>query len=161
MDVTVSESLQITAPPFVVFQHAILDVHVLASTVLRYGPLPGVKSAEVIGGEKLATGTIRRVHLTDGSILNEEITALEPPHQMSYRQLSDFAFPFSLLAKGARGQYSFRPVGRGTEMTWRAAIELRSWLFCPIVLAIRSLFLRPLMRKFLQRVRDQVEVGRK
>src|SRR4051812_11711311 len=109
-----------------VFDHAIMDVNVLAKTVDRIGPLPGVARAVVVGGDSLAVGSNRRVQLTDGSVLNEEIIALDPPSRMAYRQMTGFGFPFSMLVRGAEGQYILTPSGKGTALAWDVRFDLTS-----------------------------------
>ena len=159
MDVRVSESLPIRASAEQTFAHAITDVDTLARTVHPTGPLPGVVKTEVIGARTLAVGSVRRVHLSDGRILNEEIVDLQPPKVMAYRQLTAFPFPFSVLARGAHGRYLIDSSGDVTELTWEATIDGRTPLSYPFLAVLRSLFLRRMMRGFLEGVRDTLESG--
>ncbi len=156
MDMHVAVTVGCAAPPEDLFRHAVTDLETLHRGVRRCGPLPGVASAEVVEGSSLRVGAVRRVHLTDGSILNEGIVEMAAPSTMSYRQLTPYRFPLSLLAKSAQGRYTFTPTGAGTTMTWEATIHLRSPLAYPIMACVRQLFLRRMMSGFLECVRDDV-----
>jgi hypothetical protein len=156
MDMHVTVTIGCSAPPEELFRRAVTDLETLRRGVRRCGPLPGVARAEIVEGRAIQAGAVRRVHLTDGSVLNEGITEIAAPSTMSYRQLTPYRFPLSLLAKTARGRYTFTPVGAGTQMTWEATIGLSSPLAYPVMACVRSLFLRRMMSGFLECVRDDV-----
>ncbi|HXV14242.1 MAG TPA: SRPBCC family protein [Candidatus Krumholzibacteria bacterium] len=156
MDMHVAVTVGCVAPPEDLFRHAVTDLETLPRGVRRCGPLPGVARAEILEGDALRTGVVRRVHLTDGSVLNEGIVEIAAPSSMSYRQLTPYRFPLSLLAKSARGRYTFTPTGSGTRMTWEATIQLTSPLAYPLMACVRGLFLRRMMTGFLECVRDDV-----
>ena len=42
-----------------------------------HGPIPGSERSEVLGEESMRNGSIRRVHNTDGTVVDEEILSLE------------------------------------------------------------------------------------
>jgi hypothetical protein len=156
MNMHVAATLACSATPEELFQHAVVELETLRRGVRARGPLAGVAHAEVVDGGELRAGAVRRVFLTDGTVLNEGITEMSAPSVMSYRQLTPYRFPLSVFAKGAEGRYMFTPDNTQTQMTWEADIWLTSPLVYPIMACVRSLFLRPLMISFLECVRDDV-----
>jgi hypothetical protein len=140
------------------FAVAIDDLGALARHVKPHGPIPGVRGAEIVGGDVLAVGTIRRVQLTNGATLNEEIVRFEAPHRVEYRQTTGFGFPFKLLARGADGFYSFeREPDGATRMRWGATIELTTFVVKPFVeIALRRSQLA-MMQGFLDGVAAELE----
>jgi hypothetical protein len=156
MNIHVAVTLACSATAEELFQHAVVELETLRRGVRARGPLAGVARAEVVDGGELRAGAVRRVFLTDGTVLNEGITEMNAPSVMSYRQLTPYRFPISVFAKGAQGRYTFTPEQAHTKMTWEADIWLTSPLAYPIMVCVRSLFLRPLMISFLECVRDDV-----
>ena len=110
--------------------------------VRGYGPIPGVAKAWNPGGVPTKLGVVRRLVMTDGVPLDEEITVFEAPRKFAY-VLKGFRGAFSLLVSKAEGQWVFSPLGEGTRISWTFTAHLKS----PLVLGIGY----PLIKVFMQR----------
>ena len=100
------------------------------------GILPGVQSAEVEGGGPLRTGSRRRVTMSDGSIVVEEILEHEPPRAHRYRWLTKPKQPLPLVVREAVALWTFEASGPGTRLVWTYTFELTS----PLAAAVGRLF---------------------
>lgn len=142
------------------FTRAVLTPNFLAKSVKAHGPIPGVTRVELVGGEKIAIGVVRKVFLTNGGELNEQVTALEQAgtsYRMAYEQLTAFPFPFSLISKAARGEYLAEPRSNGTLFTWKAWHTLTSPIVIPAALATRVLYAHPMMQEYLKTIEETAE----
>jgi hypothetical protein len=118
------------------------------------GPIPGVERAWVVGGGGLKKGTLRRVVLTDGTPLDEELTDFEPPRKIAYR-VKGFRGPFGLLVKHAHVQWIFSPIDIGTRISWRYEFELTSPAALPIALPLVKVAMKRFMDDTLANIRTQ------
>jgi hypothetical protein len=80
----VSASRVIGAPTEKVFDFAVAAEN-LPRILVGFGPIPGIASIEMLDGAALATGAKRRVRMSDGSEIFEEVTALDRPRRHTYR----------------------------------------------------------------------------
>lgn len=116
------------------------DVAVAAEMLPRIlvpsGILPGVQSAEIEGGGPLRTGARRRVTMSDGSIVVEEIVAHDPPRSHRYRWLTKPKQPLPLVVREAVALWTFEASGPGTRLVWTYTFELTS----PLAAAAGRLF---------------------
>jgi len=71
----------------------------------------GISKVEMHERQTLATGSKRRVIMTDGSVLEEEILAFDPPGMYRYGWTGGLKFPFSLLVRSG-GQLGLHRGGR-------------------------------------------------
>jgi Polyketide cyclase / dehydrase and lipid transport len=159
MHVHTRAQLEIAASPEVVFDLA-ADYRNLSRFVRPSLGIPGVERAEMVGGGPAKAGMLRRLEMSDGSAVEEELLALDRPRLHSYRWTRPPAPPLSLLVRGAQASWVFEPApsGRGTTLTWSYAFELSSPLAYPAGLLLRGLFSR-WMRATLARVRDAAVSG--
>jgi hypothetical protein len=127
----------------------------LASFLKPEGLIPGVERAWIVGGGAPKKGSIRRVVLTDGTPLDEEITDWEPPRKHAY-DVKGFRGPFGLLVKGAHSQWIFSPIDVGTRISWRYEFELTSSAALPLALPLVKLAMRRMMDKSLAHLRAKV-----
>jgi hypothetical protein len=123
--------------------------------LLPLGPLPGVSGAEMQGGVAPAPGARRRIRMTDGSSLTEELLAFERPSRHRYRW-ADPRAPLGWLVRSGEGDWSFTPSPRGTRIRWSYRFELTHALAAPLAWPIVWLF-RSWMSRGLERVREALE----
>jgi hypothetical protein len=119
--------------------------------LLPVGPIPGIRGQE-LDTDVLRTGTKRRVFMTDGSTVEEEVLSLERPRVHHYQWLNRPAFPFSLLVKTGEAVWTFRSENDGTRIQWDYTLGLTSPLAYPAMLIVRELF-RRWMQQGLEGVR--------
>ena len=117
-----------------------------------FGPIPGIARAEMVNGAAPKAGAERRIQMTDGSVVDEELIAYERPSRHRYRWLKPPAFPFSLVVRAGEGDWRFAPAGGGTRIDWDYTFELTSPLAWPFAAALMPVF-RRWMQRALQRAR--------
>lgn len=141
MDLTIREEVDVAAAPAAVFA-LITRPDTPARTFRGHGPVPATVRSEMVDGGELRVGAIRRVHTSDGAVIDEEIVALEPPSRQRYRLLRGFKRPLSWLVRGAHGDWQLVPHGAGTRITWTFTFELRTFLVWPIAALVGRAFRR-------------------
>jgi hypothetical protein len=101
-------------------------------TVFRrwYGPISPIKRVDGQVGEWETVGQSRTLVLTGGGSVREELTRIDAPHSFGYT-LSEIKGPLSGLVGGVDGEWSFAPVGTGTNVTWRWTLHPRSAFAAP------------------------------
>jgi uncharacterized protein YndB with AHSA1/START domain len=136
-------SVEIARPREQVFDAA-TDNRKLPRLMKKVGPIPGVTSVEMQGAtdQPMAAGSRRRVTMSDGSIIGEEITVLSRPEAYAYRWLDRPAAPFNLLVRGAASDWKFSSAGGGTRIDWVYTFELTSALAYPLAWVATRLFRR-------------------
>jgi hypothetical protein len=97
-----------------------------------YGPIPPIKEVRDQTGDWDAVGQSRTVVLVGGGSMREELTQFNSPHSFGYT-LSDVKGPLSPLVGRVDGEWTFEPVGSGTNVTWRWTIHPRSRLAAPLL----------------------------
>lgn len=115
------------------------------------GPIPGVARAELADGKKLASGVRRFVTMTDGSVMEEAVTAFERPKQHAYRWVNRPALPFSLIVRTGWAVWAFSPSASGTHVEWSYTLELTTPLVYPLARLVEVLF-RRWMKRGLERL---------
>lgn len=95
-----------------------------------YGPIPPIKKVLDQVGEWESVGQTRTVELVGGGSMREELTHVDAPRSFGYT-LTDVKGPMAPLIEQVDGEWSFAPVGTGTEVTWRWTIHPRSGLAAP------------------------------
>jgi hypothetical protein len=126
--------------------------------LLPLGPLPGVSAAEMQDGAAPKPGARRRIRMSDGSSLIEEVLAFERPSRHRYRWLDPPRAPLGWLVRSGEGDWSFAPSARGTRIRWSYGFELATPLAAPFALPIVWLF-RRWMARGLERVREGLEAS--
>lgn len=119
-----------------------------------HGPIPPIKEVRDQVGEWGTIGQTRTVILTGGGSMREELVVVDPPRSFGYR-LSEVHGAMGPLVEHVEGEWSFRPAGTGTEVTWRWTIHPRSGLMRPAVVGIGHLW-HGYARKALAELSDQL-----
>jgi len=114
-------------------------------------PIPGVAGIDMLDGAVLETGARRRVRLSDGSTLREEVIALDRPRRHAYRWLDAPASPLDWLVRAAVGDWTFSGDGDRTRVDWTYTFTLTSPLAWPLATAVAWLFGR-WMQQSLDRI---------
>src|SRR5262249_44368140 len=134
--------------------------HATFARVLRpLGPIPGITGVEMVDGAALVPGAQRRVAMTDGSVVLEEILDHAPPRRHRYCWLKPPAPPFSWLVRTGEGDWVFSPAGEGTDLEWTYSFELPSPLAAPLAAPVLLLF-RRWMANGLERIRAEAAAGK-
>jgi hypothetical protein len=128
--------------------------------VLRAAPpIPGVTGIEMLDGGVLETGARRRVTLSDGSTLREEVIALERPRRHAYRWVDPPASPLDWRVRAAQGDWQFSGDDARTRIDWTYTFTLTSPLAWPLASAVSWLFAR-WMQQSLDRIADAMSAPR-
>jgi carbon monoxide dehydrogenase subunit G len=143
-------AIEVEATPERVFDY--LSAPDVFTRVLRsLGPIPGVTSSELLGGATaLASGVRRRVHLTDGTSLEEHVIDHDRPGRQSYRWGHPPKGPFGMLIRGAEADWRFAAHGSGTRVVWDYDFELTSPLIAPLAMLVLALFKRWMQRGLVE-----------
>jgi hypothetical protein len=157
MDIRLVESVVIEATRDRVFAF-VTQPDAPARTFRGHGPVPAAVRAEIEGGGPLRVGAIRKVHNSDGSVVDEEIVALDAPARQAYRLVRGIKAPLSWLVRGAHGDWRLDGDGARTRVTWTFTFVLRVFLFWPVAALVGRAF-RKAMAKALAETKRQVEAG--
>lgn len=157
MQVQTQASVVVERPVEAVFDFAVAPES--QPLLLRAAPpIPGVTGIEMLDGRAPETGARRRVLLSDGSTLREEVVALERPHRHRYRWLDPPAAPLHLLVSAAEGDWVFSGHGERTRIDWTYTFTLTSPLLYPLALAVAWLFGR-WMQQSLDRIPGELRAA--
>jgi hypothetical protein len=120
------------------------------------GPIPGVISAQVVGGGPITRGAVRRVKTKDGNELDETYIQFDRPTGYAY-EMSKFKLPLSLLMRKATGTWRFSPEAGGTRVDWTYSVELPSPLAAPVTALIVKVFMKDAMNLCLSILKSDLE----
>lgn len=152
--IEVTVTTEIPAPIDDAFAYAVpVDlVHVMKP---RF-PAPGVKRVENQTGGWDAAGQSRRIFLTDGSSVFEELTEYERPHQFHYR-VSEFTGLFGRLVHEARGRWQFTEASSSScTIAWTYAFYPKSAIAALLLnVTVRRVW-RGVMAAALQQIKDDL-----
>jgi ribosome-associated toxin RatA of RatAB toxin-antitoxin module len=110
-------------------------------TVAKTLLVPGVVRSDVLpGSAESGVGSRRRLTLTDGTFMDEEVTAFVRPVEHSYRWLKPPPMPIALIVRSAEGSWRFTPDAVGTRIDWRYRFQLSSPLVLPLALPLVAAF---------------------
>lgn len=152
MELAARSTRYISRRPSQVFAAA-TDVANLPRTFVGAGPIPAVREAELITPGPLRSGSVRRIKNSDGSVIDEQVLALEAPSRHDYRLPGGFSFPFSLLVREAESRWRFSEAeGGGTTVDWTYRFTLTTPLVAPLVLPLIKVFFARAMRNCLTRL---------
>jgi hypothetical protein len=139
-------TLRCAAPP--AFDFAV-DAERFPPMFTGYGPIPAIRSITLEG--PLAVGVTRRIANSDGSMLTEQVTALDRPTRHAY-SLGGFRAPFSWLVKRGHADWAFEAQQSITHVRWSYCFDLRS----PLAYPLAALLLQFFMARAMQRCLDQM-----
>lgn len=138
------------------FAHSADDVFALSvdperfpPTFAGYGPIPALRRIVLDG--TLAVGSEREVHSSDGSVLRERVTALQPPLHHAYT-LSGFRAPLGWLVRAGHADWQLQPLQNGTLVTWSYRFEPTAALARPIASLLLRRCMQPAMQRCLRRM---------
>ncbi len=130
MRLTTSVSIDIARP-----REQVFDFACAAETYVKLfrprGPVAGVVAAEMVDGAKLATGARRRMTLSDGAVLIEEVTAFDRPMRHAYRWSGGLRAPGKFLVRVGEGEWTFAARDGRTRIDWSYTFELTTPLVYP------------------------------
>jgi hypothetical protein len=144
----------IAARPATVFALT-LDAQRFPATFSGCGPIPALRRIAPQGPP--AVNSTRQVESSDGSVLVERITALDPPHRHAY-VLSGLRPPLAWLATSGDADWTFADAGNATRVTWRYAFELTSVFAWPLASPLLHVFMRGAMRRCLAAMARALEM---
>ena len=125
-------------------------------TFTGYGPIPAIRSITLRG--PLAVGAKRRIENTDGSVLEECVTALEPPHRHAY-SLAGFRPPFSWLVSMGNADWTVTTVDMETRVRWQYVFTLASAWVYPLAWLLLEFFMARAMQRCLDNMARVLEAG--
>lgn len=125
--------------------------------IQKKGPLPGIINVEGHDAPWAAVGDQRRHTLSDKSSVCEELVSFAPGHSFAYR-LSEFTGPFASLARSARADWHFTPLGADkTKIDWTYVFTPTGAVAEPVLWFIVKLFWPGYLKAALRRVKQKAE----
>ena len=127
-------------------------------------PLPAVTQVSNQTGPWDVVGQTRKVSLSDGAELSEEVTGVEPPGPRGARfgyTVRGYSGFIGMLVKEGRGFWVFQDRGDKTAITWRYSFLPHNRLTQPLVILIVALFWRRYMQDALNVTVDLIEADRR
>jgi hypothetical protein len=114
--------------------------------------IPSVDRVEPLY-ETPKVGKKRRIHNSDGSVLEEEIVVFSPSQEHRYRLISGFTFPFSWMVHGAEGVWTFQACTEGgVNVEWRYTFHVRALLLSPLTYLVAHLFFYRAMLRCMEKM---------
>ena len=137
MDVRLEAEIEIAAKPAAIFD-AVNDADGAPRIYAGHGPIPGVTAMRYEGDGKPRLDAVRKVHTSDGNVLEEKLVVYDRPRAHSYT-LGGFTLPFSLLIRQARADWRFDEMAGAvaTRVHWTYTFTLTT----PLVWPLAALFL--------------------
>lgn len=145
MNISTAASIVIPKPREEVFDFAVSD-DMFESSLRPLGPIAGIAKSQMHEGHVLETGAHRRLTMTDGVVLEEEIIDFTRPSRHEYQWIGGLKPPFSLIARSGRGSWVFTEVEGGTRIDFSYAFELTSPLAYPAAAVVVAFFKRWMMQ---------------
>ena len=140
MKLCISTEIDVEAAAEAAFDF-ISDSRNLARFVRPLGPIPGVERCETMDSNAEALER-RDVHMTDGTITEEQVVAFERPRHYRYRWLSPPQAPLHWLIRTAESDWVCGAVASGTRIHWTYELTLTSPLAYPATWLFALLFKR-------------------
>lgn len=104
----------------------------------RYGPFPPIRT--VRGQARWAqVGDSRTIVPAGGGSMLETLTGVDGPGSFSYA-VTEIKGPMALLVDHIDGQWSFTPLGAGTQASWQWTLHPTSALTAPVVALLGRLW---------------------
>lgn len=135
----------IAAAPAAVFALA-LDPRRFAPLFRGCGPVPAIRRIEALDAP--AVGARRLLENSDGSRLQERITAYAPPHHHAY-VLNGLRPPLAWLVRAGEADWHFSAVPEGTRVQWQYEFHVANAAVRPLAWLLLRGFMRPAMQRCL------------
>jgi hypothetical protein len=117
-----------------------------------WGPIPAVVATSDQSGPWDTPGSRRTVHLADGSLAHERVTACARPAVFAYT-VNGFSGPVRHAAVEGRGQWWFEAAGAGaTDVRWTYTFQARSRAAALLLTPVVKIAWRGFMRRGLDRL---------
>lgn len=146
MSIDVNASVIVRGAPAAVFEEAAGKVENLARFFTGYGGLiPGIVGAHLEGDGAMRAGALRRVHLSDGSVIKERILQFEPPQVHAY-DMAEMNTLQKLLCTNMESTWRFSPADASTRIDWHYRITPRNAGVRPLCAVVAWLFERAMQR---------------
>lgn len=146
MSIEVNASVTARGTPDAVFAEAAGTVENLARFFTGYGGvIPGIREARLEGDGVMRAGALRRVQLSDGSVIKERILRFEPPLIHAY-DMAEMNPLQKLLCTNMESTWRFSPSGDRTHIDWHYRIHPRNGLVRPLCVLVARLFERAMQR---------------
>jgi Polyketide cyclase / dehydrase and lipid transport len=105
------------------------------------GSIAGVASAQILDGA-LRAGARRRMTLTDGAVIDEDVVAFDRPTRHTYRWTGGLRAPARFLVRGGEGDWTFVEHSGKTRIDWNYAFDLTTPLVYPAAILMLGQFRR-------------------
>jgi hypothetical protein len=136
LQIAATLEVRIAAPLLPVFDFVVAE-DVLPKVLTGYGLLPAVVRTSGNTGPWDQPGSVRTVHLAEGSTAREQVTAYERPTCFAYR-MSHYTFAPRYIANFAEWQWWFEDDGGATPVRWTYTFHAKNWLASiPLALFVR------------------------
>lgn len=136
----------------------VFDITTGADTLPQYfhgdGPFPGVVRVEMANGARPHTGTIRKLVMTDGSEIEEEVVQYMRPLRFIYQIKSGLRGPFARLVSGIVSDWTFIPYQGTVGVTYEVHFHATSLMAYPVVLWLARFYFRRVQEDALQRIAE-------
>lgn len=153
--IAASHSIDIDKPLEEAF-HSVIFFDV-PSIIQDHGPLPGAARVEPIKGTWREIGDSRRIILTNGSSVHEEIIKYDLNKHAAFR-LSEYAAPLKQLVSQGSSVWDFEDLGDGkTRVQWTYSYIPRSAFTKPLVVLLMKTLWPGYMKAALARLKPVVE----
>ena len=117
--------------------------------------IPSVEKIEVLYQEPIRGG-VRRVHNSDGSILEEELLVFTPCSEHGYRLCRGFSFPFSWMIYDAEATWFFTTISETkTKVCWTYRFRILSRLLSPLTYLVVKVFFSRAMNRCLKSMANE------
>jgi hypothetical protein len=140
MQTQVRAQLTVAATPEAVFD-LVADSQNFVHFFRPLGPIPGVLRCDTLPGSPGALEH-RNVHMTNGSVTEEQVTVSDRPTLYRYRWLSRPIAPLHWLIRAADSSWYFEPTRSGTRLSWTYTFTLTSPLAYPAAILFCQIFKR-------------------
>ena len=122
-----------------------------------YGLIPSIRRITVLS--PLGVGCTRQVANSDGSVLTEQVTALDRPGLHAYT-LSGFRPPFSWLVCLGQARWTFADSAGGCEVEWQYTFTPRGAMSRWAVGLLLRCCMQPAMQRCLTAMQAQCAAAR-
>jgi Polyketide cyclase / dehydrase and lipid transport len=124
-EIAVTRHVFIAHDPSKVFDFITAE-DVLPKVLTGYAFLPAVVATSGNTGAWDVPGSQRTVHLADKTTALEQVKLFERPTRFAYR-VTNFTHPIlKNLSNGARGEWLFKPVEGGVDVSWTYTFEAKN-----------------------------------